>query len=239
MLKIHRSAYRVPRKLHLTRNAVRCTRNDEIKVMHCQSFKLKLQHLKSQLIGFDRLFEKAKDIKDFKEVKNFIKKLEQEKVELDNQIDQAFVAQNKYHVFVDYEMPHDKKTLEKEFPAFVSDLFYDKRFVWKLDKSCEGIDQAHGKRIMLLKDFKRDITSQDAIGEMAELGYRPATHLEAYAFNKSNPEIQKKFVIVALGSSTGSIVAVLGNTMGMRVLIGDWITNTWSSYHRLLFVRKP
>ena len=77
---------------------------------------------------------------------------------------------------------------------------------------------------------------------MDKLGYRPATHLEAYAFAKANPELQCQFWIVALGSFTlrggNRCVAVLRSYSGRRILFYDWSECEWVSCFRFLFVRK-
>ncbi|MCI0479541.1 hypothetical protein L0Y59_03270, partial [Candidatus Uhrbacteria bacterium] len=112
------------------------------------------------------------------------------------------LAENEYRVPVSYSMPRDKATLESEFSKNgVSDLFTGND-EWQPHSSCVDIDQTPGNRVMLLKHFGRDTTSEANIAEMDKLGYRPATHLEAYAFAKANPELQRQFWIVALGSST-------------------------------------
>ncbi|MFH1973268.1 MAG: hypothetical protein ABIK13_01515, partial [Patescibacteria group bacterium] len=84
--------------------------------------------------------------------------------------------------------------------------------------------------------------SEANIAEMDTLGYRPATHLEAYAFAKANPELQRQFWIVALGSSTMGggfrCVALLRSGSGRRVLGDCWFGGEWGSGRRFLFVRK-
>jgi hypothetical protein len=147
-----------------------------------------------------------------------------------------------YHVFVDYQMPRDKDELEAEFSNDgVSELFYG-NYEWQLHSSCQGIDQAPGEREFLVKHFDRPIESDEAIAEMDKLGYRPATHLEAYAFAKANPELQRQFWIVALGSFTvcggGRGVVVLVSGSGGRVLSGGWFGDRWGAGGRFLFVRK-
>ena len=47
--------------------------------------------------------------------------------------------------------------------------------------------------------FNRTISSEDAIAGMRAEGYRPATMRELLTFGKENPEVQRKFPIVALG----------------------------------------
>lgn len=152
------------------------------------------------------------------------------------------LVDGEYRVPVAYDMPHTKSALESEFSKDgVSELFYG-NYEWKNDRSCAEIDQTPGERIMLVKHFNRAIESEDAIAEMDKLGYRPATHLEAYAFAKVNPELQRQFWIVALGSSSmcgvNRFVAVLLSLSAWRVLAGFWFGRGWHSGDRFLFVRK-
>jgi hypothetical protein len=152
------------------------------------------------------------------------------------------LVDGEYRVPVSYSMPRDKATLESEFSKNgVSDLFTG-NYEWQPHSSCAEIDQTPGERIMLVKYFGRETTSEANIAEMGKLGYRPATHLEAYAFAKANPELQRQFWIVALGSSTmdgaDRYVAVLRSDSDGRVLGNDWFDLEWGSGHRFLFVRK-
>ena len=152
------------------------------------------------------------------------------------------LADGEYRVPVAYDMPRDKGKLEAEFSKNgVSELFYG-NYEWKNDRSCAEIDQTPGERIMLVKHFGRNTTSEANIVEMDKLGYRPATHLEAYAFARANPELQRQFPIIALGSSALSggnrYVAVLSGGPVRRILDFHWFGGEWSSDSRFLAVRK-
>jgi hypothetical protein len=152
------------------------------------------------------------------------------------------LVDGEYCVHVGYDMPRDKATLEAEFSKNgVSDLFTG-NYEWTNHPSCTGIDQTPGERIMLVKHFDRETESEANIAEMDKLGYRPATHLEAYAFAKANPELQRQFWIVALGSSAMDdgrrCVAVLGSVSDRRILDRGWFGYGWRSSFRFLFVRK-
>ena len=155
---------------------------------------------------------------------------------------QIQLRENEYLVSVGYDMPRDKATLESEFSKNgVSDLFTC-NYEWQPHSSCAEIDQTPGERIMLVKHFGRDTTSEANIAEMDKLGYRPATYLEAYAVAKANPELQRQFWIVALGSSAmvggGRYVALLCSDSDRRILNGYWFDFEWGSDYRFLFVRK-
>ncbi|GEM_PF-6829718 len=147
-----------------------------------------------------------------------------------------------YLVNVTYEMPRDKEKLEGEFSKDgVSELFYNVNYTWEKHESYRD-DDMPGDEVFLVKHFNRRIESEDAIREMDPQGYRPATHLEAHAFALANPELQRQFWIVALGSSAtrgdGRFVAVLSSSSGRRILVRVWFGGEWGSGGRFLFVRK-
>ncbi len=153
------------------------------------------------------------------------------------------LRENEYLVHVAYDMPRDIAEFEEKFSKNgVSDLFTG-NYEWQPHSSCTEIDQTPGERIMLVKHFGRDTTSEANIAEMDKLGYRPATHLEAYAFDQANPDLLHQFpIIVALGSSTvcggRQSVAVLLRVCGGRFLDSGWFDREWPSNSRFLFVRK-
>jgi hypothetical protein len=77
---------------------------------------------------------------------------------------------------------------------------------------------------------------------MDRLGYRPATHLEAYAFAKANPELLRQHWILALGSTAvydghRYSVALRKDSDG-RIVVNLWFGDSWYSHFRILFVRK-
>ena len=153
------------------------------------------------------------------------------------------LGEGEYRVFVDYTMPHDKETLEREFSQDGVSLLFIGNYEWQLHPSCAKIDQTPGERIMLMKHFGHDTVSEPNIIEMGKLGYRPAIHLEAYAFAKANPKLQLQFHFVALGSSTmyegGLCVAGLFSASHDRRIFGCyWRGTEWNSDDRFLFVRQ-
>jgi hypothetical protein len=152
------------------------------------------------------------------------------------------LGENEYLVSVGYDMPRDKGKLEAEFSKDgVSDLYFV-NYEWQPHSSCAELDQTPGSRIMLLKHFGCSTKSEANIAEMDKQGYRPATHLEAYAFQKANPELQRQLWIIALGSSVMCgdyrYVAVLGSDSDMRVLDIGVFSRNWTSDDHFLFVRK-
>lgn len=153
------------------------------------------------------------------------------------------LGENEYLVHVAYDMPRDKATLEAEFSKDgVSPPFYED-YSWESHSSCADADQTPGNRVMLLKRFVRNTKSEVNIAKMNKLGYRPATHLEAYAFAKANPDLQRQSWIVALGSfimyDGHRVVAVLCGHSGRRLLLyRRWFAHGWKPANRFLFVRK-
>lgn len=113
---------------------------------------------------------------------------------------------------------------------------------WQDHKSCQDISREPGDRAMLLKHFARDISSDDVITWAEENGYRPATRADAIAYAKANPDEQRKFPIVALGSFVevggDRIVTVLSNSTRLLSLDGSNFGGGCPSYCRFLLVRK-
>jgi hypothetical protein len=176
--------------------------------------------------------------------------LEQEKMmvhttalgsDIDPKSAQNALLNDEVRVYVDYTMPRDQATLETKFSKHgVGAVFYNDA-EWQLHPSCIGMDQTPGERAMLLKWFNRRISSENAIAEMDTLGYRPATHLEAYAIAKANPELQRLFWIAALGSFAidgNACVAVLISRSSQLVLRAFPFSVDWGEDQRFLFVRK-
>lgn len=148
------------------------------------------------------------------------------------------LAADEYRVQVSYEVPRDNKMLEAEFLCkSSSDLLFNRE--WRLHLSSDKRDRTPGERIMLVKRIESEA---DDIIEMDRLGYRPATHLEAYAFAKANPELLRQHWILALGSTAvydghRYSVALRKDSDG-RIVVNLWFGDSWYSHFRILFVRK-
>lgn len=103
-----------------------------------------------------------------------------------------------------------------------------------------------GKKITVstrLFHFNRAICNKDAITEMNKLGFRPATIAETFALGESQPDLQSKFPIIALGSvwynSSGhGYVLILHADTGMRELRLERSDDDWSRNCRFLAVSK-
>ena len=148
-------------------------------------------------------------------------------------------AHYRLHVF--YAPLPSLAQLKEEFGENnVSNLFDGRP--WEKHASCEKMDETPGERDFLVKYWSRETESEATILEMDALGYRPATHQEAYEFQKAHPDPQRQFPIVALGSFAlhGDLqyVAVLDSGSAGRVLGYDWFDGRWHARYRFLFVRK-
>lgn len=91
--------------------------------------------------------------------------------------------------------------------------------------------------------FDRDISTDDALLELARLGYRPATNAELLAFGAKYPEKQREFSIIQLGSvwvgSGGDRdVSYLDGGGSERRLDVRWADYVWLGHCRFLAVRK-
>lgn len=131
--------------------------------------------------------------------------------------------------------------LKKEFGENNVSTIFDGR-PWEKHDSCVGMDETSGDRDFLVEYFGREISSEDAIAEMVSQGYRPATPVEAIAFAKAHPELQRQFWIVALGSfamnGDDRLVAVLDAGAGGLYLGDACFVGAWDVDFGFLFLRK-
>ena len=93
---------------------------------------------------------------------------------------------------------------------------------------------------MALFHFNKQISSPNAIAEMEKAGYRSATMKELLAFGEKNPELQRQFPIVALGSVVRLFdrrhVGYLHGHGSRRYLHLGYFGNVWDDYSRFLAV---
>ncbi|OGD67124.1 hypothetical protein A2442_01870 [Candidatus Campbellbacteria bacterium RIFOXYC2_FULL_35_25] len=98
------------------------------------------------------------------------------------------------------------------------------------------------KKEVALFHFNKTMTSEDVIAEMKKDGYRPATIFELLALGVTQPELQRGFPIIALGSDCtfdGSRhVAYLYESAGGRNLHLLWLDNDWNDYCRFVGLRR-
>lgn len=150
------------------------------------------------------------------------------------------LCKGEYRVFVSYAPLPSKTELEVEFGSgYVSDIFDGRSF--EKHVSCANMDETPEEKIFLVKHFGRETESEANIIEMYTLGYRPATHIEAYEFQKAHPEFRCPFWIIALGSSTMfddyRYVAWLNVDDCQLIFGGSRFKSQWDKSHRFLFVR--
>jgi hypothetical protein len=92
-------------------------------------------------------------------------------------------------------------------------------------------------------DFKKDISGEDVLKELDKEGYRPATLTELLALAEIDPELQRQFAIVSLGSfwrdsydeRSAPCLRVGGSA---RKLDLGWFGGGWGASFRCLAVRK-
>src|SRR5258706_720221 len=139
-----------------------------------------------------------------------------------------------YPVNVDYSA-----SLEQLVKAGKYDWFNDDITGRNFPSSEKGTAQV----LVYLVNFNRDINSEDVVKELDRQGLRPATLKELLALGASYPDLQRKDLIVALGSTwrdSGGRVRVpcLGGGESNRDLRLFWWDGDWSSYWRFAAVRK-
>ena len=96
---------------------------------------------------------------------------------------------------------------------------------------------------VVLFHFDKVMTSEQAITEMDKTGFRPATIEELLALGAQQPELQKQFPIVALGSvwrrpSGSRDVPCLSWIGRQRRLDLDWFEGAWDGGCRFAAVCK-
>ena len=96
---------------------------------------------------------------------------------------------------------------------------------------------------IFLLNFDHDISSEDAIREMAKQGLRPATLKELLALGTAFPDLQRENPIVALGSTCrrpdgGLDVPYLTGRASLRFLSLVWFGRDWFPGRRFAAVRK-
>ncbi len=96
---------------------------------------------------------------------------------------------------------------------------------------------------VILVHFNRNISSDDAIKEMDQLGLRPAVLPELLAFGEMHPAVQKDFPIVALGSvwllgGGNRRVPGLDRWVAERELHLFYFVGDWLGGYRFAAVRK-
>ncbi|MCI0479314.1 hypothetical protein L0Y59_02110 [Candidatus Uhrbacteria bacterium] len=162
------------------------------------------------------------------------------------------LREGEFLVHVGYDMPNDREALENVFSyGNVSGAFIGEQR-WEFHPLCADVVPAPAGKIFLEKTYNRSMKSDEAIAAMDKLGYRPATHLEAYAYAVAFPEDRFNARCIALGSYVqdrrGRRVAVLdGRPCSLNLqprgyarfrVLDQRYDDDWSAGDRLLFIRK-
>lgn len=98
-----------------------------------------------------------------------------------------------------------------DFKVSLKDMVKAGKYAWVNPRiNRENFPQTrHGVSILNAHLFKAPlyfgchISSDSIVAEMGKQGYKPAIIEELLAFGETNPEVQRKFPVVALGSCTG------------------------------------
>jgi len=83
-----------------------------------------------------------------------------------------------------------------------------------------------------------DAKSDVVLTEMYEDNHQPATLMELLAFGIAYPELQRQFLLIALGASNCGHVPYLGTNGGKRSLGCFWFSGIWAANYRFLGIRK-
>ncbi|MBI2021220.1 hypothetical protein HYS99_01765 [Candidatus Giovannonibacteria bacterium] len=91
--------------------------------------------------------------------------------------------------------------------------------------------------------FNRHISTGEVHRELDRMGYRPAELHELLAFGEKYPEVQREFLIVALGSvwqDRGGDLRVprLSRDGSERTLYLGWVEDGWDEIYRFAAIRK-
>lgn len=143
-------------------------------------------------------------------------------------------------------IPEGYEVLSVDYALKLIDAITAAAFDWKDDIVEKNLpNQAHenGEQILQVKlyHFGTEMSSEDVVSAMDKDGFRPATLRELLAYTVKNPDEQRKYAIVGLGSfwSHGDNrgVPYLGLSGYERRLLLDW-WGRWDGYCRFLAVRK-
>ena len=134
-----------------------------------------------------------------------------------------------------------------DYSKSLTEMIQAGKYDWKNDDITSGHFPIEGsgqqEKEVVFFHFGRDISSNDAIAEMEKAGYRPARIEELLALGASQPELQKQFPFVGLGSAwqhPGGSRHVpclgwhgVGRGLGLR-----WFGRGWRENWRFAAVRK-
>jgi hypothetical protein len=89
-----------------------------------------------------------------------------------------------------------------------------------------------------LVQFQKTMSSEEALTEIRKRNLRPANAHELISFAEKNPETQKDFPIIALGSIWKDMALSLYGSSSKRWLVLNHWNNDWVEFCRFLAVEK-
>ncbi|KKT49279.1 MAG: hypothetical protein UW41_C0009G0046 [Candidatus Collierbacteria bacterium GW2011_GWC2_44_18] len=145
------------------------------------------------------------------------------------------------------QVPFPGYSVNVDYATSVEQMIKAGKYDWFNDDITSGHfpsnEKGKSQMVIYLLNFDGDISSENALQEMNKLGLRPATLKELLALGAQHPNLQRKDVIVALGSTwRGS-----GGDVNVPYLYGDesgrdlrlsWFAGGWPSLWRFAAVRK-
>ncbi len=145
-------------------------------------------------------------------------------------------------------IPDGCEVLSVDYALKLIDAITAAAFDWKYDDIVEKNfpNQAHetGEQNLQVKlyHFGKDMSSKDVVSAMDKDGFRPATLRELLAYAVKNPDEQRKYAIMGLGSIWGHgddrRAPYLYRNGDERKLDLFWWSNSWNGNYRFLAVRN-
>lgn len=169
----------------------------------------------------------------------------------------SVLSEDHYRAFVTYAKLPGPDQLKAEFSGGVAVEYHGTGdFGWQMTRPYDNnmpdptpVEQIPGDKIFFVLCFDREVVDDEwrqergVFAEMSRLGYRPATHIEAYEFAKAYPDVQERYSILALGSLCWEDAAGCGYALldtdkeGKRWLSTTW-SYGWAAGQRFLFIRN-
>lgn len=140
-------------------------------------------------------------------------------------------------------MPTFKVTVDVnlDLAAMIKAGKYDWVYEEITDKKFPSTKKGTSEIDLVLVHLDRCATTKEVEAELDKRGLRAATIEELLALGAAQPELQRQFPIVALGSrcvlGAGEDVPVLDFSNGRELSLG-YCDNGWDDYFRFLAVRK-
>lgn len=143
--------------------------------------------------------------------------------------------------------PATEFSLHVNYGRKIEDAVKDGKYDWSnsdiTSKNFPTTRKGTADVVLHLIHFDRDIESDDAIAEMDKMGLRPAETHELLALGAAQPDLQREFPIIALGSVWQGRVGYRcvpclyrgGSERGLGLL---WFGFGWHAYCRFAAVPK-